>query len=383
MNALSFKPAPRQLAMAALLAAAVLPGWSHAAEDPAVEENERRTEQVRRDNERQAELMRQQSEDLQRRQADAVARTAAEREAQQYRRQVEQAGRRNIELRERTQQQALRSQEQSIDRLEQRLQEAQRRLDDSSQEVAQLSNQLGRNFAFNFSTMGAPPPRALLGISVDTTGQRRDGALVQQVSPGGAAAEAGVKVGDVITALGGQDLTTDANPARALVEKMRQVEPDQALRVELLREGKKMALNATPRPAGSDALASGRIAEMQERLGQLRERFNDNHPQVRELSGQLGDLAFGGMEFATLSEGLGSYFGVKSGVLVVRAGANAPFGLKDGDVVLAIDGRTPSNAQHAGRILRSYQPGEKLKLRVQRDRKAIDLDATAPGARPN
>jgi S1-C subfamily serine protease len=94
----------------------------------------------------------------------------------------------------------------------------------------------------------------------------------------------------------------------------------------------------------------------------------------------LGDAnRLGGMEFATLSEQLGSYFGVKSGVLVVRAGADAPFGLKDGDVLLSIDGRTPTNAQHAGRILRSYQPGEKVKLRVQRDRKARDLDAAAPG----
>jgi S1-C subfamily serine protease len=50
-------------------------------------------------------------------------------------------------------------------------------------------------------------------------------------------------------------------------------------------------------------------------------------------------------------------------------------------VILAIDGRTPTDAQHAGRILRSYQPGEKVKLRVQRDRKAIDLNATAPGQR--
>ena len=56
-----------------------------------------------------------------------------------------------------------------------------------------------------------------------------------------------------------------------------------------------------------------------------------------------------------MSEQLGGYFGVKTGVLVVRAGGNDTFKLQDGDVILAIDGREPSSAQHAGRILRSYQ----------------------------
>lgn len=89
---------------------------------------------------------------------------------------------------------------------------------------------------------------------------------------------------------------------------------------------------------------------------------------------------FAGMEFATLSERLGSYFGVKSGVLVVRAGpADGPWKLQDGDVILSIDGRTPTSAAHAGRILRSYTPGEKVKLRVQRDRRAQDIEVSATG----
>jgi S1-C subfamily serine protease len=62
----------------------------------------------------------------------------------------------------------------------------------------------------------------------------------------------------------------------------------------------------------------------------------------------------------------------------VRAGANSAFKLQDGDVILAIDGREPTSAQHAGRILRSYGDGEKLKLRVQRDRKAQDIEITMP-----
>jgi C-terminal processing protease CtpA/Prc len=84
------------------------------------------------------------------------------------------------------------------------------------------------------------------------------------------------------------------------------------------------------------------------------------------------------ISFAPLSERLKSYFGAQSGVLVVSAGTDAPFGLQDGDVIISVDGRAPADPPHAARILRSYQPGERVKLRVQRDQRTIDLDITAP-----
>lgn len=97
-------------------------------------------------------------------------------------------------------------------------------------------------------------------------------------------------------------------------------------------------------------------------------------PEARELLERLRqEDTIRGMTLAPLSERLGSYFGVTSGVLVVRAGAGANFGLQDGDVILSIDGRAPADAQHANRILRSYRPGESVRLRVQRDRQAVDL----------
>jgi S1-C subfamily serine protease len=124
----------------------------------------------------------------------------------------------------------------------------------------------------------------------------------------------------------------------------------------------------------------------------LQGRNGPGSPQTSALRGQVIEIRsgdeqetrFGGAELASLSERLGSYFGVKTGVLVVRAGVDSPFKLQDGDVILAVDGREISSAQQAGRILRSYQPGEKLTLKVQRDRKVQNLEITAPGGRrPN
>jgi len=49
-------------------------------------------------------------------------------------------------------------------------------------------------------------------------------------------------------------------------------------------------------------------------------------------------------------------------------------------VLKTIGGRMPENPGHAFRILRSYQPGEKVKLGVLRQRKSLVLEATIPAA---
>ncbi|MGH7750449.1 MAG: PDZ domain-containing protein, partial [Candidatus Dormibacteria bacterium] len=58
--------------------------------------------------------------------------------------------------------------------------------------------------------------------------------------------------------------------------------------------------------------------------------------------------------------------------------ADGALKLEDGDVILAIDGRAPTSGSHASRILASYQPGEKLTLRIIREHKTLDIEATMP-----
>ena len=86
------------------------------------------------------------------------------------------------------------------------------------------------------------------------------------------------------------------------------------------------------------------------------------------------------MELATLTPRLGRYFGSDHGVLVVRAPADGGLKLEDGDVILAIDGRQPSSGSHATRILGSYQPGEKVTLRIVREHKTLEIEATLPAS---
>ena len=77
------------------------------------------------------------------------------------------------------------------------------------------------------------------------------------------------------------------------------------------------------------------------------------------------------------------YFGTDKGVLVVRAPTGGAPKLEDGDVILAIDGRQPTSGSHATRILGSYQPGEKITLRILRRHKTLEIEATLrAGTRP-
>ncbi len=141
--------------------------------------------------------------------------------------------------------------------VEKRLEDARKRLDADAREVAELSGQLGRGFAFQMHMPdGGPPPRALLGVNIDkNTGDAR-GAHVHDVSPGSAAAEAGIKAGDVITSIGSQDLTKESDPGRVLVEKMREAQPDLKLPVGVLRDGRKLTFDVTPRPAPQMAMGA-------------------------------------------------------------------------------------------------------------------------------
>jgi len=90
------------------------------------------------------------------------------------------------------------------------------------------------------------------------------------------------------------------------------------------------------------------------------------------------ERAFRSLELVPVTPKLGAYFGTDRGLLVVRAPAAKALPLEEGDVLQTIDGRTPDNPGHAFRILQSYQPGEKVKLGVLRQRKQLTLEATMP-----
>jgi membrane-associated protease RseP (regulator of RpoE activity) len=250
--------------------------------------------------------------------------------------------------------------------IESQLQEAQHRLDEAAREVAGLSAQLGGPLVRQFATFGGPPGgRAIIGVQLDETNSK-DGAVVHGVSPGGPAAEAGIRTGDVIVSVNGTAVKGD-DAAREVVRLLRDVKPESKVAVRVLREGKAKDFSLTARRGpGFMAFAPG-LPELPE--PPEAPRFNFRYM----VHGPLSD-----MELASLTPKLGHYFGTDKGVLVVRSAPEGGLKLEDGDVILAIDGREPTSGSHATRILSSYQPGEKLTLKVVRDHKTMDVQATVP-----
>jgi S1-C subfamily serine protease len=147
---------------------------------------------------------------------------------------------------------------------------------------------------------------------------------------------------------------------------MRDVQPDATVQLRVLRDGKTRELSVTARPGPAVLASVHGLSDLG--FGP----FPEWHGALM-LHGPLMD-----MELATLTPRLGSYFGSDQGVLVVRAPADGALKLEDGDVILAIDGRQPTSGSHATRILSSYQPGEKFTLRIIRQHKTLEVDATLP-----
>ena len=108
--------------------------------------------------------------------------------------------------------------------------------------------------AFHFDEMTnlGPPSRTRLGVQVqELSGQLADyfgvkaGALVSEVSDGSPAAKAGVKVGDVITAVNGQLVDGPAELRRAVAR----VDEGKAAEISVTREKKAVTVNIEPEPA--------------------------------------------------------------------------------------------------------------------------------------
>jgi len=211
------------------------------------------------------------------------------------------------------------------------------------------------------------PARAIIGVQLEPTSDGV-GARVREVSPGGPAAEAGIHVGDVIVAVNGTSLS-GPKPARQVVTIMHDVKPDSRVSVRVLRDGKPREFTLTARASPSLFVTTHGMPDMMYGLPPPPGAFMFHRP--------LMDV-----ELATLTPRLGRYFGSDHGVLVVRAPADSGLKLEDGDVILAIDGRQPSSGSHATRILGSYQPGEKVTLRIVRERKTLEIEATLPEGPP-
>jgi S1-C subfamily serine protease len=211
-----------------------------------------------------------------------------------------------------------------------------------------------------------------------------EGATVSAVTPGSAAAEAGLRAGDVITAINGESFSGDDgnNATRKLLDFMSGVEEGDTLDVEYLRNGRTASVAVKPRTMQSHtfALRSGNRAFAVP--GMAAAPGAHLAPQAPGFfSFFAGRGSWGDMEMVSLTKDLGRYFGTEKGLLIVRAPEDESLKLRDGDVIQQIDGREPTSVTHAMRILGSYQSGETLEIEIMRDKKRQTVSVEMPDDR--
>jgi membrane-associated protease RseP (regulator of RpoE activity) len=241
-----------------------------------------------------------------------------------------------------------------------------------------------RNFVFlgGYGRLGATI------VDADT------GALVTALTPGGGAEEAGIRVGDVIQSIEGVAVAdADVGPSEGVVERLREVEPGATVAVVVERAGQSLdfEVQTAEGPAGLPGLArSGRNALVlanPDAQGSSRFLVDGTAPFVPnlEIVRTLGFASspWGEMELVVLSEELGRYFDTSEGLLVVRGPEDDAIDIRDGDVILAISGRTPNSPEHAIRILSSFEAGETIEFSIMRDgrRRTIEYSIPASNAR--
>jgi len=266
--------------------------------------------------------------------------------------------------------------------MEKRLFEAEKKMSEAAREIAEITKErLPRIMEIEQRFALASKPR--LGVTIESLEKSGpvEGVTILGVSPGSAASDAGLRSGDILTAVNDETLSAEScqKSNKQLLKFMKGVEEGDILSVEYLRDGKFGSVEVEPRLVADGVFAwtseggpGGFVMPPMPAAPEMVERFK------MEFGFPWAGTGLGDLELVELNAGLGHYFGTDSGLLVVAAPMSDAFELRDGDVIQTIDGREPKDVRHALRILSSYQPGEKLKLGIMRDKKKITINVEMP-----
>jgi S1-C subfamily serine protease len=230
------------------------------------------------------------------------------------------------------------------------------------------------------------PAGGQLGISISDTA---NGVRVDTVHAGTPAEKAGIREGDLVVEFDGERVRS----AMQLTRLVHETPEGRQVAVAVMRDGKRQTLQATPEARGFDPeLLARELRELPRQFKVMPPEFNfryDDRPRrfeyrvpdgyapdwVVPYMGSRGRL---GVTVQSLTPDLEEYFGARNGGALVSSvsqdSAAAKAGIKAGDVITSINGRSVSDSGDLTRELRDLT-GE-ITIVVLRDKKELTLKAT-------
>lgn len=324
-----------------------------------------------------------------------------------------------------------------MERVREELSRAHRELREATREVARAHGEVARASSEHvFAHQINLGDRAVIGVILGP--QTDEGVGIIGVSPDGPAERAGLQAGDTLLSLRGESLARENGGRDRIHGVMQEVQPGETLAVVVDRDGETwnfdivaerrepsswqtlLEIPDAPLAPGAPNVIVERIEvpkideealnrhiqELTEELQARKFKFvlpdglpvgPDGEPvlpesfdvEILELSELAGNALretniwfglpqAGGLELATVNEGLGAYFKTDRGVLVLEAREGNAYTLEAGDVVLSVDGKAVDTPADLMRALRGAEPGQPVELSIKRDRRDRTLTVTMP-----
>lgn len=271
------------------------------------------------------------------------------------------------------------------------------------------------------STVRSVAPRAIemmgggrIGVSVkdvDADAKTQAGVVIESVEDDSPAATAGFKTGDVVVEFDGERVRS----VRQFTRLVSETPPGRQVAASVLRDGQRVSVNVTPRESGmARVFSDGTWRQLQDlrdfavtippvparpaRPARPAEPPRPARPAepprpprpAAPLPPAFESFMFGGNQLgvtvSSLSDQLGEFFGTKNGVLVAsvtKDSSAAKAGVKAGDVIVSVNGRTVDDSADLRREMQGVDNGEEFTLSVVRDKKTVTLKGKmeAPAAR--
>ncbi len=224
---------------------------------------------------------------------------------------------------------------------------------------------------------------------------------VISVVDGSGAAEAGLKAGDLIIAVDGEVTGKDGLGLDQFIKQDLKVDEVSVLTV--MRGGNELNIEAAAKVVDSPDVLMKNVHRWVDKDGNITMenvhggktfefKFGDKegiHLGDKDVhvvttshadayffsSGKMNQWLGKNHHFSTVTEQLGTYFGVKQGVLVLEVDADNKLGLKDGDVIQSINGEAVHSPKDVVKKLSALKNDDQVEIEIFRNKEKLYLES--------